>query len=93
MSEVFDLLRWANTLMFVLSALMVAHRAWTTWAEQPPGLRRLLVALVILFATLAYGSLEAYVTAVDGGWRIPAIIVAMLGIMHGLMSTRADPTL
>lgn len=88
--EVFNGLRWFNAFAFLLLTVLYVQRVRQVWAAQTVGLKRFMVALVILFIVAAYGSAESYVLEAGTGWRIPAVTLALLGLLHGLWSSRHD---
>ena len=86
MDALLDLLRWFNAFGFLLVTVGFAVRVRRTWAARDRSERRFTVALLGLFAVVAYGSLESYLTAAPFGWRVPLTTLALGGLMHGLLS-------
>ena len=90
-SDVLDLLRWANAFLFVVVAAGFAHRVRHRWGRQLVSEKRFSVALVTLLLVSAYGSLESYFQQVGTGPRIPLVTLALLGLAHGLWSHPHEP--
>lgn len=86
MDALLDVLRWCNAFGFTVVALGFALRLRRSWGGRDSSERRFTVALLVLFAVLAYGSFESYLTTAPFGWRVPLTTIALGGLMHGLLS-------
>lgn len=88
--EPLQYLRWVNSSLFLIVLVWFSVRINDTWHRHDAPMRRFSIALVLLFAAGSYGSAESFILHAGTGPRIPLITLALLGLVHGLWSSRHD---